>query len=173
MQRRSVLHLALALGILIGAGGCAEAGPVASAPEAQAFQPLTRSSDAALFNRSGNGGSASAEALIGPDGGVLTTENGYRLVVPAGAVAEPTLMSLREVPGIVGVELEPYGFRFNGGTQPVLTIPLAGVNTAAYRSLAIASMERGRIVDVLATEVTATTMTTTVSRYSGYIGAGN
>lgn len=173
MQRRSVLHLALALGILIGAGGCAEAGPVASAPEAQAFQPLTRSSDAALFNRTGNSGSASASALIGAEGGVLTTENGFRLVVPAGAVDEPTLMSLREVPGIVGVELEPYGFRFTRGTQPVLTIPLAAVNTAAYRNLTIVSMERGRIVDVYATEVTDAEMTTSIARFSGYAGAGN
>ncbi|HYW09526.1 MAG TPA: hypothetical protein VE913_21370, partial [Longimicrobium sp.] len=160
MQRRSVLHLALALGILIGAGGCAEAGLVASAPEASVFQPLVRSSDAALFDRVGNGNSGRAEALIGPEGGELTTDGGFRLRVPEGAVAEPTLMSLRELPGLVGVDLAPYGLEFTAGTQPTLTIPLTGVNTAAYRSLTIASIERGRIVEILATAVTTTAMTT-------------
>ncbi|HEX8431743.1 MAG TPA: hypothetical protein VF625_10655 [Longimicrobium sp.] len=173
MQRRSVLHLALALGILIGSGGCAEAGPVASAPEASAFQLLTPSSDAASFDRGGNGDDGRAEATIGAEGGELVTGGGFRLVVPAGAVTEPTLMSLREVPGLIGVDLEPYGLRFNEGTQPTLTIPLAGVNTAAYRNLAIASVERGRITDIFATAFSTTAMTTTVSRFSLYAGAGN
>jgi len=173
MHRRVVLHLTLALGILIGAGGCAEAGPVASAPEASAFQLLARSSDAPLFDRGGSGDGTRAEATITALGGEVVTSGGFRVVFPAGAVAQPTVISVREVPGLLGVELEPRGLQFPAGAQPVLTIPLAGVPVAAYRGLAVAAVENGEIEQLLATSVSTTSMTASVARFSLYAGAGN
>lgn len=54
-------------------------------------------------------------AVIGPAGGSITiSEIGFRFTVPAGALSEPTNLTVTAVAGsVVAYEFEPHGLRFD------------------------------------------------------------
>lgn len=165
MLRISFRRPSLALaGILIAIGGCAES---PSTPAAREF--VQRTADV-RYNVSGAG---SASAVIDPSGGVLQTAAGDRIVFPAGAVAQPTRITITSDPRYAGVELEPHGLQFPAGHQPVLQINMQGSNASAYRSVTVVYVnEAGAIAETLPTTTGSGRATTNLEHFSGYLTVG-
>ncbi|HEU4559930.1 MAG TPA: hypothetical protein VFS20_18925 [Longimicrobium sp.] len=165
MLRISFRRPSLALaGILIAIGGCAES---PSTPAAREF--VQRTADV-RYNVSGAG---STSAVINPSGGVLQTAAGDRIVFPAGAVAQPTRITITSDPRYAGVELEPHGLQFPAGHEPVLQINMQGSNAGAYRSLSVVYVnESGAVAEVLPTSTGASRATANLAHFSGYLVAG-
>jgi hypothetical protein len=162
--RRSSLALA---GILIGIGGCAE---VPSAPSGEAAYHFLAAPSGPSLSRSGQGSSA----VIGPDGGVLTTTNGHQIVFPAGALAEPTEISIRSNPRYSGVELEPHGLQFPAGHEPVLSLNVGAADLSRFSNVNVLYVDdQGRVLEVLRTSVRGQRIETQLQHFSGYIGAGS
>jgi hypothetical protein len=162
MFNRSLRTSALALaGILITIGGCSES------PSGTGSQFVVREGGA-RFNVSGTAG-----AVITPAGGTIETAAGDRIVFPAGAVAEPTTITVTSSREYAGVELEPHGLRFPAGHEPVLEISTANSNARIFRSLNIVYVdESGVVSEVLPTRVGGGRTQTNLQHFSGYIVAG-
>lgn len=159
--RRSSLALA---GILIAIGGCAES---PSTPEAREF--VQRTADV-RYNVEGSG---SASAVIDARGGALQTAAGDRIVFPAGAVAQPTRITITSDKRYAGVELEPHGLQFPAGHEPVLQINMQGSNAGGYRSLSVVYVnESGAVAEVLPTSTGGSRAAANLQHFSGYIVAG-
>lgn len=163
----SILALA---GILITTGGCAESPSAPVLPESAALVKLPAPVRPA-FSR--NGGEV-ASAVIGPRGGSITLGEGHRLVFPAGAVSEPTTITMRADAKFVGVHLEPHGLQFPTNAAPVLTLNASGA-TAGFSNLTVVYVdEAGAIAEVLPTNTLGgTVLRTELQHFSGYIGTGS
>ena len=161
MSRISFRRPSLALaGILIAIGGCAES---PSTPAAREF--VQRTADV-RYNAAGAG---SASAVIGANGGVLQTVAGDRIVFPAGAVAQPTLITITSNSTYLGVELEPHGLQFPAGNEPVLVLNAAGSNAATFRRVDIAYVdESGAVAEILPASRGGAALTTNLQHFSGY-----
>jgi len=152
-------------GILITIGGCAE-NP--SSPAAREFVQRTSS---ARFDVSGAG---SSSAVIDSDGGVLQTIGGDRIVFPAGAVAEPTRITITSDPRYAGVQLEPHGLQFPAGHEPVLQLNMQGTNAGQFRSVTVVYVdETGAISETLPTATGSGRATTNLHHFSGYLTIGS
>jgi hypothetical protein len=132
-------------GILIAIGGCAES---PSAPAARELQVVQRAASPS-FNRAGG----TASALIDARGGTIVTPGGQTLVFPAGALATPTQITVRDDANVVGVEVEPHGLVFPAGHEPVLTLEPRGVNVSGLDRRAVVYLDNatGIILEVLPT----------------------
>lgn len=161
--------LAAVAGILITTGGCAESPSAPALPDASALEML-RAPVGPSFSRSGGD---VASAVIGPQGGTLTID-GHRLVFPAGAVAEPTQITMRPDPVFVGVHLEPHGLQFPANASPVLTLDATGATAGFHRLAVVYVDETGGIVEVLPTRTLGGSIARTELRhFSGYITTGH
>jgi hypothetical protein len=68
---------------------------------------------------------AADTAVVGVEGGTLVA-GPHKLHFPAGAVAEPTTITMRVVPsGVNAVELEPHGLTFPHDARPTLSLGYA------------------------------------------------
>lgn len=161
--------LAVAAGILITTGGCAES--PSAPPSETAGLVMLRAPQGAIFSHSGEG---SSSAVIGPEGGTLSIGSGHQLVFPAGAVSAPTVISMRADPVYVGVHLEPHGLQFPASAAPVLTLNASGA-TAGFERLAVVYVdEAGEIAEVLPTRTTGGSIVRAKLRhFSGYITTGH
>jgi hypothetical protein len=162
MCNRSLRSSALALaGILITIGGCSES------PSGAGSQFLVREGGA-RFDVSGE-----ASAVITPAGGAIQTAAGDRIVFPAGALSEPTSITITSSRKYVGVELEPHGLRFPAGHEPVLQLSTTGSNASSFHSLTVVYVdESGVVSEFLATEVGGNRTEANLHHFSGYIVAG-
>ncbi|MBV9110523.1 MAG: hypothetical protein JO306_14025 [Gemmatimonadetes bacterium] len=129
MSKPTFRAAALALaGILIAIGGCTE-----NPSAATGYQFVRRSASQARFDGSGS----SSSSVIDARGGTIVTPLGDQLVFPAGAVSQPTTITLRSETDYLGVVVEPHGLQFPAGRQPVLTLKAGGANVAGLRGLAL------------------------------------
>lgn len=166
MSRISLRRSSLALaGILIAIGGCAES---PSTPAAREF--VQRTADV-RYNVAGGG---SASAVIGANGGTLQTAAGDRITFPAGAVSQPTLITMTSSPRYAGVELQPHGLQFPAGHEPVLRISTAGSNAGDFRNLDVVYVnEAGAISEVLPTSGNGAVLEAHLQHFSGYLASGH
>ena len=170
MSRFRLGTILAAAGILITTGGCAESATAPVLPEAAQLVKLTAPVGPS-FSRAG--GAETATAVIGPRGGSIALGEGHRLVFPAGALSEPTEITMRTDPEFVGVHLEPHGLRFPASATPVLTLNASGA-TAGFSGLTVVYVdEAGQIAEVLpTTTLGGAVLRTTLQHFSGYIGTG-
>lgn len=177
MARHTLRALALA-GIFLVAGGCGS--DVRTPVTADAGAQLTKlrlpaSSSAARLALQGRPQESDAQE-IGPEGGVLKSATGHRLVFPAGAVAERTVISMTDDATYVGVHLEPHGLQFPAGKEPVLTLSFDGVNTLGLSGLRVVyTDDEGDILEVLPTTQAGGSpkLVTRLQHFSGYMIAGS
>jgi hypothetical protein len=178
MPRPFLRALALAAGIFLTAGGCANdaAIPASSDLNSQYTKLVLTTPDlSARASRSGSEAEAVSKE-IGPEGGTLETANGHKIVFPAGALSQPTKISMREDRVFAGVELEPHGLRFPVGKEPVLTLSTANSNPSLFSRLVVVyTSESGIILEVLPTLTLRGdgAVTTRLRHFSGYIIAGS
>lgn len=124
---------------------------------------------------------AAASAVVGPEGGRLVAEGPlgarFALVIPPGALALPTTITMtplrslgglglsREPEHVFGVELAPDGLRLitpaHLTTSPRAAIPEAGVATGSYHA-------HGEDAGLLLHEASASELTIEISHFSGY-----
>ena len=168
MQKNRFRTVSLALaGILIGIGGCTES-PSAPAMPAAHYQFLA-APQGPLFSKS-----VESSAVIGPEGGVLVSSAGHRIEFPAGALAEPTEITLSANTRYAGVELEPHGLRFPAGHEPVLTINTGGADLSRFDGVDVLYVDgNNTVLDVLPTRVQGGQLQTRLQHFSGYIGPGH
>lgn len=140
-------------GILIAIGGCAE-NPSAPSDATASYQLIAPPpAPSAWFGRAAD----VASAVIGPEGGTLQVASGHKIVFPAGALAEPTTITMTTDRASVGVEMQPHGLVFPAGKEPVLTLDVEGVSILGFRSVAIAYIdESGQISEILPTSLLGT-----------------
>jgi hypothetical protein len=164
---RSQLGALCLAGTLLVVGGCAD---VTSAPGLH----LEKIAAERGPSFSVDGGSLVASAVIGPQGGVIATASGHRLAFPAGAVAQPTEIRMRDDGAFLGVRLEPHGLQFPTGRGPVLSLNLGGAETTGYTVLRIAYVdEDGNFLEVLPATLDDRTLSTRLRHFSGYIAVGH
>jgi len=123
-------------------------------------------------------------AMIGPDGGSLSLPGaGLKVVVPAGAVARTTRISVSAYPGLlVAYGFEPHGVRFQvplSVTQDLTyTLPLSLVGGTGYEGGYVADEStldqnhaQALVNEFVPTTVApdGTAVTIAVSHFSGYI----
>lgn len=167
---RSSLAASFLAGTLLVVGGCADV-PSAAAPLAVSGMEKIAAPAGPARSVSGD---ALASKVIGVAGGELVTASGNRIVFPAGALAHPTEISIRDDGRFVGVHLQPHGLRFPAGRGPVLTLNLAGAETSAYDTVQIVYVDAaGNVLEVLPANVEGTTAATTLRHFSGYIAVGH
>jgi len=161
-SRRPSLALA---GILIAIGGCAES------PSSPAAREFVQRTTAVRYDVSGRPGSS---AVIDPAGGTLQTASGDRIVFPAGAVAQPTTVSITSDPRYAGVELEPHGLQFPAGHEPVLQINMQGTNAGNFGSIDVVYVdESGSVAETLPTSTANGRATTALHHFSRYLTSGS
>jgi hypothetical protein len=123
MKKTNRFASVVAFAFAVGALACAGSDPVAPAITRQA-RPTQAAAVRARAKRSKVKGvrwlaplkhDVTATALIGSEGGVLTLPaSGLRLVVPAGAVSEPTEFRATAIAGkVVAYDFEPAGSTFS------------------------------------------------------------
>lgn len=166
MSRITLRRPSLALaGILIAIGGCAES------PSSPVTREFVHRSSAVRYDVSGSG---SASAVIDARGGTLKTATGDRITFPAGALTQPTLISITSDGQYAGVELEPHGLRFTAGREPVLRLNVANSDANAYRNVDVVYVdESGAIAEIMPTERKGDTMETHLRHFSGYLASGH
>jgi hypothetical protein len=158
-------------GILIAIGGCAES---PSAPVAPDVSDLTflRTPTGPSFSLGG-----SSVAVIDQNGGTLRTIEGHKLVFPAGAVSQPTRITMATVDGYVGVDLQPHGLTFPAGHEPVLTLDYsaATVSDGSSDLFVVYVDESNAVAEVLATRVLGQDrkVRANLQHFSRYITAEN
>jgi hypothetical protein len=158
--------LALAAGILITTGGCAES---PSAPvQAGASLELLRLQQGPSFARSG---SETRSQVIGPEGGVIEIAAG-RLVFPAGAVSQPIEIGMRADGAYQGVRLSPHGLQFPANAKPVLELRATGPGVDRLALQVVYVNEANQILEVLPTDRHGNRVTTHLEHFSGYILSG-
>lgn len=174
MPRHTLRVLAVAAAALLAGYGCTDvAAPTATAPDAAALEKLVRSAGEADARFSASGRARSVSQVVGPEGGVLNLGGGHRLVFPAGALSQPTTITMKPHARYVGVELEPHGIHFPAGREPVLTINHSGVDVSGFAALRVVYVDdAGEILEVLPTQVSGATMTARLPHFSGFIGTG-
>lgn len=165
MSKPTLRAAALALaGILITIGGCTES------PSAPAKREFVQRTSAARFEVSGSG---VASAVIDGRGGMLQTAAGDRIIFPAGALLQPTQITITSDPRYAGVELEPHGLRFPAGREPILQLSTASSNAFQFRSLSVAYIgQDGGIEEILPTVTANGQVMTNLHHFSGYLTIG-
>ncbi len=166
MSRITLRRPSLALaGILIAIGGCSES---PSSPVTREF--VQRSADV-RFDASGGGRKS---AVIGENGGTLQTNSGDRIVFPAGALQQPTTISIVSDRRYAGVQLEPHGLQFPAGHEPVLQINMQGSNSGLYHAVNVVYVDENlAIEEELPTSTGSGHASTNLHHFSGYILAGH
>lgn len=161
LTRKAAAALA---GILIAVGGCGES------PSAVSTQPhFLRVAPAPSFVRLGT----PTSAVIGPDGGTLQTWDGHRLVFPAGAVSQPTTISISSDPTFVGVTLEPHGLQFPAGSEPVLTLNLGrSIDIPGLRAAVVYVTDGNVIAEQLPSGQSGGTLQASLHHFSRYLAVG-
>jgi hypothetical protein len=159
----SILALA---GILITTGGCAES---PSAPvEVGAGLELLALPQGPSFAVSAGG---YASKVIGPEGGIIALGDS-RLTFPAGAVSQPTEISVRADGRFQGVRLSPHGLQFPANAQPVLELRAKG-SAAARGDLQVVYVDEvNQILEVLPTTRHGNTVSVNLEHFSGYLLSG-
>lgn len=152
-------------GILIAIGGCAENPASISAPT-DSYQ---------IISVSGLARGELTSAVIGPEGGTLQIGIA-KVYFPAGAVAQPTRISMQADLTSLGVIMQPHGIVFPENAQPVLTLDVSSVVLSAFRNTAIAYIdENGQISEILPTELLGSSgkARTTLPHFSkfSYVGS--
>jgi len=126
-----------------------------------------------------------ASALIGAEGGVLSLpQTGLSVVIPAGAVSAPTLLSVSARPGqLLAYEFQPHGIQFAEPLRVVQSLGGTGLENVSASSLrAVYFADESQVdngtgavvptelmnVDVNATAGTASFM---IHHFSGYMFA--
>lgn len=155
--------LALATGILIITGGCAES-PSAPVTAGTGFE-LLRLPQGPSYSRSG---SDSRSQVIGPEGGVIETSAG-RLVFPAGAVSRPTEIGMRADGEYQGVRLSPHGLQFPADAQPVLELRAVGPGVDRQALQVVYVDDANQVLEALETDGQGSRVTTRLEHFSGYI----
>lgn len=164
MLRSRSLALCLA-GTLLVVGGCAD---VPSAPAGLPLELIASGGGPSLSL----GGASVTSAVIGSRGGEIATASGHRLVFPAGAVAQPTEIRMRDDGSFLGVRLEPHGLQFPAGRGPVLTLRHFGA-AAGYDVLRVVYVGgAGEILEVLPTRTGEDAVIADLRHFSGYLIAG-
>lgn len=167
IRSRPSLAAALVAGTLLVVGGCADL------PSAPSFAGLEKIAAPTAPARSLSG-EAVVSRVVGVQGGELATASGHRIVFPAGALARPTEISIRDDGTHLGVRLEPHGLRFPAGRNPVLTLSLAGAETSTYDALHIVYVnDASEVLEVLPTTIGGGVAVTRLQHFSGYLVAGN
>ena len=161
--------LAVAAGILIISGGCAES-PSAPAQVGDGLE-LLRAPEGPSLARSGAGDARSR--VIGPEGGVIELSTGHRLVFPAGAVAQPTEIGMRVDGSYQGVRLSPHGLVFPADAEPVLELKAVGAGVERRNLSVVYVDDANRILEVLPTDQQGNKLSVNLEHFSGYIVAGN
>jgi hypothetical protein len=166
MSKPTFRAAALALaGILIAIGGCTE-----NPSAANAYHFLRRSQNV-RFDATG---SATASAVIDARGGVLVTSAGDRITFPAGAVTQPTRITITSDPQYAGVELQPHGLTFTPGREPTLQLSTANTDAATYGSLGVAYVDDSNAVqEVLPAVTVASNLVTNLHHFSRYLSTGS
>ncbi len=166
--RKHLRAFALA-GTLLVVGGCADLPSTAGA--ATRLELLASHRGPSL---SVEGGVPVAAAVIGPRGGELATASGHRIVFPAGAVARPTEIRMRDDGVYSGVRLEPHGLEFPAGRGPELTLRVPSEGANGYDFLRVVYVDDdGAVLEVLQTQQGAEAVTAHLRHFSGYmIGGG-
>ena len=123
MIRRPVLTSALSslAAILILAAGCGEQNPTSAALQPSGAAAARDGVKARVVTSHYAAGTYFA--VIGPDGGTLDFGIGS-LVVPAGAVTQPTRISAFSNGSDVAVDFQPHGLTFTSGHEPTLWFDL-------------------------------------------------
>jgi hypothetical protein len=116
----------------------------------------TMSSEVSLVKRkvTANSEMQQVTALIGPSGGLLRVPGGHQIVFPAGALLEPTTITLT-IPKTENLEviLEPHGLVFPAGYEPELTISYKDGYDYMESSLRVVYVMEGAIAEELGTRV--------------------
>lgn len=120
---------AVAAGILITIGGCADNSPTGSTPPQDAGYQLIALDGAATGAAQNRGHFPFAEKVIGPEGGTLEIPGGHTLDFPSGALDKPTKIRAKVDRRYVAVELEPHGIQFSAGREPLLTLNYSAAAT--------------------------------------------
>lgn len=134
MSRRSFFSplISSVAAILILAAGCSDQAPTSAQLETSYNAVLLP--EAGLvpsFNRSGT-----ARKVIGPEGGEI---NAGRITIsfPAGAVAQPTEISVAPDAKKLAVTFGPHGTQFPADAQPTLTFDYAGIDNLPEHGLLV------------------------------------
>ena len=156
--------VAVAAGILIVTGGCAES-PSAPAGAGAGLELLRLPEQGPSLSRSG---SESSSQVIGPEGGVIEISAG-RVVFPAGALSQPTQIGIRADGLYQGVHLSPHGLQFPAGARPTLELRATGTGVDRLWMQVVYVDDAHRILEVLSTESQGSRVTTRLEHFSGYI----
>lgn len=157
--------LAVAAGILIISGGCAES-PSAPVQVGDGLE-LLRAPESPSLARSGAGDARSR--VIGPEGGAIELSTGHRLTFPAGAVAQPTEIGMRVDGGYQGVRLSPHGLVFPADAEPVLELKAVGAGVERRNLSVVYVDEANSILEVLPTTRHGSELSVNLEHFSGYI----
>jgi hypothetical protein len=177
MNRLTLRALALIAGAAAAAAGCTDGSrtPTATEPAAASYQLLRRTPDSFGPRRS-ESGTSSVSGVIGPAGGTLQLGDGYRIDFPAGALAQPTTITMTPSDEYVGVELEPHGIRFPWGHEPVLTLRYSSGSILSLLGLRIAyTDDSDHILEILPSlwQPFSGSVTARLHHFSGYVIAGS
>jgi hypothetical protein len=168
MSRRSLFSplISSVAAILILAAGCSDRTPTTA--------QLETSYDAVLlpeagltpsFSRSG-----SASRVIGPEGGEIKAGR-ITISFPAGALSQPTEISVAPDPKKLAVTFGPHGTQFPAGAEPTLTFNYAGIANLPERDLTVYYVSNsGVVLEKLTASVDTDAKTVTVKpgHFSNY-----
>jgi hypothetical protein len=172
-MKRSTFRAFAAIASLMAGLGCAESPAAPGAPTTGSVRLLRAPTTSSVHaSRSGAG---SASAVIGPDGGGIVLGNA-RIEFPAGALGEPTTITMSAASGLYGVELQPHGLVFPQDAQPTLTVGYAAAAAAGFSRLSLVYVDdRMNVLEVLPTQSDTQTgsLTARLPHFSGYMAGGS
>lgn len=140
--------LALAAGILITIGGCAEQSPtITSGPEAGTLYQLLEVRSLPADPSYSSSTTPRVEQVIGPEGGTLSIPGGHSIAFPAGALSAPTRIRAKVDSRYIQVDLEPHGIQFPAGYEPELKLSYAAAQSVPSRLTVIYLDDAGRVLE--------------------------
>lgn len=168
MSRRTLSFrlISSAAAILILAAGCSDQAPTSAQLDA-GYQAVALPFDGPTpsFNRSGG-----VRQIIGPEGGeILAGRVGIKF--PAGALAEPTAITVSPSTRSLAVTFGPHGIQFPAGSEPTVTFSYQGVTNVAERGLMVLYVsDTGTVLEKLATTVNSESKSVTakLQHFSAY-----
>lgn len=151
MSRRSVFSplISSLTAILILAAGCSDLTPTALERETS-YDAVTlpRAEVAPSFSRLG-----SASKLIGPEGGEIR-KGRVTISFPAGALSEPTEITVTPDAQNLAVTFGPHGLQFPAGHEPVASFSYAGIANLPEHDLTIFYIgQSGEVLEKLTASV--------------------
>lgn len=157
MSRRSLFFplISSAAAILILAAGCSDQAPTSAQLETSYNAVLLP--EAGLvpsFSRSG-----ASQQVIGPEGGQIQAGR-ITISFPAGALAEPTAISVAPDAKKLAVTFGPHGTQFPASAQPTLTFDYAGIDDLPEHGLMVYYVsDSGVVLEMLSPSVNTEAMT--------------